>query len=96
MNRKYYSYLSIFGNSLVQGISDNLGIKLDRVNFTTKKDGKLGFEIEKRLNDKVTIMYQNDTVQTIKIKYQNTDEIESDFTFSPEYSGIDIIYKNEK
>ncbi len=88
--------LSIFGSSLAKGVADSVGIKLDRVDLTTTKEGTVGVELEKRVNKKTTIIYQNDIIQTVKIRYKNTKNIETDFTFSPESSGIDIIYKNEK
>ncbi len=88
--------ITIFGSALAKGVTKSLGLKLDRVDFTTSKDGKVGIELEKRVGKKTTIIYQNDIIQTIKIRYENSKNIETDFTFSPESSGIDIIYKNEK
>ncbi len=88
--------LSIFGSTLAKGLADTVGIKLERVDLTTTKEGTIGVELEKRIGKRTTIIYQNDIIQTIKIRYKNTKNIETDFTFSPESSGIDIIYKNEK
>ncbi len=88
--------LSIFGSSIAKELANNLGVKLDRVDLTTTKEGKIGFEVEKKFGKRTTIIYQNDIIQTIKVRYKNTNHIETDFTFSPESSGIDIIYKNEK
>jgi len=88
--------LSLFGSSFAKGVADSLGVKLDRIELSTTKNGTIGFELEKKINNKVTIIYQNDLVQTIKIRYKNTPNIETNLLFSPESSGIDIIYKNEK
>ncbi len=88
--------LSLFGSSFAKGIMNTLGIKLDRVSLSTTKEGTIGVELEKRVGDKTTIIYQNDLVQTIKIRYQNTRHIETDMTFSPDSSSLDIIFKNEK
>jgi len=88
--------LTLFGSSFAKGIANTLGVKLDRIDLTTTKDGNIGFELEKKVGKKTTIIYQNDLVQTIKLKYQNTEHIETDLIFSPDSSGIDIIYKNEK
>lgn len=88
--------LSLFGSSFAKGVANSLGVKLDRIELSTTKDGNIGFELEKKINNKVTIIYQNDLVQTIKIRYKNSHNIETNLIFSPESSGIDIIYKNEK
>jgi len=88
--------LSLFGNSFAKGIVDSLGIKLDRIELLTTKEGTIGVEIEKRLSKRTTIIYQNDLVHSIKIRYQNSENIETDFTFSPESSSVDIIFTNEK
>jgi hypothetical protein len=88
--------LSLFGSRFAKGISDSLGIKLDRVNLITTSRGTIGVELEKKLSKKTTIIYQNDLVNTIKIKYQNREDIETNFTFSPDSTGVDLIFKNEK
>ncbi len=88
--------LSLFGSSFAKGLTDTLGVKLDRIELSTTKEGTIGVEVEKKIGRKTTIIYQNDLVQTIKIRYQNSKDIETDLTFSPEASGIDIVYKNEK
>ncbi|NPA73292.1 MAG: hypothetical protein GXO12_01130 [Epsilonproteobacteria bacterium] len=85
--------LSLFGNSFAKGISDTLGIGLDRVELLTTKEGTLGFEIEKRLTDKISIVYQDNIVQSIKLRYKNTDHIETDVTIAPNSSGIEILYR---
>lgn len=88
--------LSLFGNTFAKGIVDSLGIKLDRIELLTTKEGTIGVEIEKRLSKRTTIIYQNDLVHSVKIRYQNSENIETDFTFSPQSSGVDIIFTNER
>ncbi len=88
--------ISIFGNTFAKGITSALGIKLNRVELTTRKDGKVGVELEKSLSDKTTIIYKNDIIQTIIVRHKINDKFESDFTFSPDSTGIDIIYTNER
>jgi len=88
--------LSLFGNSFAKAIMDSLGIKLDRIELLTTQEGTLGVEIEKRLSKRTTIIYQNDLVHSVKIRYQNSKNIETDFTFSPQSSGVDIIFTNER
>jgi translocation and assembly module TamB len=87
--------ISFFGSTFAKEIVKNFGIKLDKLMITTNEEGGLGFEVGKKISKKVTIIYINDIVQTIKVKYQHSDHFETDLTLSPESSGIDFIYKKE-
>ncbi len=85
--------LALFGNTFAKGIVNSIGIKLDRVQLLTTNEGTLGFSVEKQLSKKISIIYQNDLIQSIKMKYKPTKHIETDLTFSPDSSGIEILYK---
>ncbi len=87
--------ISIFGNTFVKEIVENFGIKLDKFVLSTTQDGGFGLEVGKKISKKITVIYINDIVQTIKIKYQHSKRFESDITMSPDSSGIDFLYKNE-
>ncbi len=87
--------ISMFGSLFAKEIVQNFGIKLDKLVLTTTEEGKLGVELGKKISRKVTLIYINDIVQTIKIRYKLSDHFESDFIFSPDNSGIDLIYKDE-
>ena len=87
--------ISMFGSVFAKEIVQNFGIKLDKLVLTTTEEGKLGVELGKKLSKKVTLIYINDIIQTIKVRYKLSDHFESDFIFSPDNSGIDIIYKDE-
>ena len=87
--------ISMFGTLFANEIVQNFGIKLDRLVLTTTEEGTIGVEIGKKLSKNVTIIYINDIVQTIKIRYKLSNHFEADFLFSPENNGIDIIYKDE-
>ncbi len=87
--------ISMFGNTFAKELVENFGIKLDKLVLTTTEDGKFGVEVGKKISRKMTIIYINDIVQTIKIKYQHSNRFETDLTISPDRSGIDFIYKNE-
>ena len=87
--------ISMFGSVFAKEIVQNFGIKLDKLVLTTTEEGKLGVELGKKLSKKVTLVYINDIVQTIKIRYKMSDHFETDFIFSPDNSGVDLIYKDE-
>ena len=85
--------LALFGNTFAKGIVNSIGIKLDRIQLLTTKEGNIGFSVEKQLSKRLSVIYQNDLIQSIKMKYKNTKHIETDLTFSPNSSGIEILYK---
>ena len=87
--------ISMFGNIFAKELVENFGIKLDKLVLTTTDKGRFGLEVGKKISRKMTIIYINDIVQTIKIKYQHSKRFETDITFSPEGGGIDFLYKNE-
>lgn len=87
--------VSMFGTVFAKEIVKNFGIQLDKLVLTTTEEGRIGVELGKKLSKKVTLIYINDIVQTIKIRYKISDHFESDFVFSPDNSGIDLIYKDE-
>ncbi len=87
--------LSMFGNTFAKELVEKFGIKLDKLVLTTNEEGGFGVEVGKKISRKMTIIYINDIVQTIKIKYQHSKRFETDITFNPDTSGIDFLYKNE-
>ncbi len=87
--------LKLLGNTFAKEIVSTFGIKLDRLVLSTTEEGGLGIEVGKRLSKNVTLIYINDIVSTIKIKYKFSRKLESDITISPESSGIDFLYTIE-
>jgi translocation and assembly module TamB len=87
--------ISMFGNTFAKELVENFGIKLDKLVLSTTEEGGFGLEVGKKISRKMTILYINDIVQTIKVKYQHSRRFETDITFSPDTSGIDFLYKNE-
>ncbi len=87
--------ISMFGNTFAKELVENFGIKLDKLVLLTTQEGGFGLMVGKKISKRITLLYINDIVQTIKIKYQNSRRFETDFTFSPNRSGIDFLYKNE-
>ncbi len=85
--------LQLFGNTFAKGIVNSLGLKFDNVQILSTKNGTFGFSLEKQLSKKLSIIYKNDVTQSIKLRYKNTNHIESDFSFSPESNGVEIYYK---
>ncbi len=87
--------LSMLGNTFAKEIVKNLGITLDKLVISTNEQGGLGIEVGKKISKKVTVIYINDLVQSIKVRYQHSPRFETDLMLSPESSGIDFIFKSE-
>lgn len=87
--------ISMLGNTFAKEIVKNFGLTLDKLVLSTTQEGRLGIEIGKKISNKITVIYTNDIVQSIKVKYQHSDNFETDLMISPESSGIDFLYKSE-
>ncbi len=85
--------LALFGNSFAKGITDSIGINLEQIRLLTNKSGGFGFVVEKKLSKNISIIYQNNIVQSIKIRYKNSKHFETDITYSPNSSGVEVLYK---
>ncbi len=87
--------ISMFGNTFAKEIVENLGIKLDRLVLLTNQEGGIGIEVGKKISNKITLIYINDIVSTIKVKYKNSKHFETDLTIGEESSGIEFFFKTE-
>ncbi len=87
--------LSMLGNTFAKEIIKNFGLTLDKLVLSTNEQGGLGIEIGKKISKKITVIYTNDIVQSIKVRYQHSNSFETDLMLSPESSGIDFLYKSE-
>ncbi|HIP46495.1 MAG TPA: hypothetical protein EYG95_02930 [Campylobacterales bacterium] len=87
--------ISMLGNTFAKEIVKNFGLTLDKLVLSTTEEGGLGIEIGKKISQKITVIYTNDIVQSIKVRYQHSDNYETNLMISPESSGIDFLYKSE-
>ena len=87
--------ISMLGNTFAKEIVQNFGLTLDKLVLSTNETGGLGIEIGKKFSKKVTVIYTNDIVQSLKVRYQHSDSFETDLMISPEATGIDFLYKSE-
>ncbi len=86
---------ALLSNLFIKDLLENFGVKLDTLSLITQGD-RLGFEIGKRINDKITILYKNDEISTLIIRYRFSDHFETEAIFGPSRSGIHIYYQNSK
>ena len=87
--------ISILGNTFAKEIVKNFGLTLDKLVISTNEEGGLGIEVGKKVSKRITVIYINDIVQSLKVRYQHSNHFETDFMISPEATGIDFLYKSE-
>ena len=88
-------FTSMLSNLFIKDLIANFGLKLDRVSLITSGN-QIGFEIGKKISNKVTIIYKNDTISTLVIQYLINNSLESDIVVGPEKSGLHLYYRKVK
>ncbi len=88
-------FTSMLSNLFIKDLFAQMGIKLDTLSLITSGN-RFGFEIGKRISDRITIVYKNDEISTLIIRYRLSDHLESEAIFGPDRSGIHIYYRNLK
>ena len=86
---------AMLSNLFIKDLIGAFGIQLDTLSLITSSN-RLGIEIGKRLSDKITVIYKNDEISTLIIRYQFTPHIISDFVFGPNKSGAHLFYRKIK
>ena len=86
---------AMLSNLFIKDLIATFGIRLDTLSLITSSN-RFGVEIGKRLSDKITIIYKNDEISTLIIRYRFNEHIESDFIFGPNKSGAHLFYRQTK
>ncbi len=67
-----------------------MGLKLDHLVLSGS-----GFEVGKKISDKITVIYDQEKKSSVKVRVQNTKHIETDILFGTNSRSADIFYKRE-
>ncbi len=81
---------NLVAGSLVKSLFANMGLKLDHLVLTGA-----GFEVGKKLSDRITVIYDQSEESSVKVRIQNTKNIETDISFGASSRSADIFYKKE-
>jgi len=81
---------NLVAGSLVKSLFSSMGLKLDHLVLTGA-----GFEVGKKLSDRITVIYDQQKESTVKLRIQNTKHIETDISFGASSRSADIFYKKE-
>ncbi len=83
--------MTMVGGGIAKSILGNMGLKVDTLILTSE-----GFEVGKKLTDKITILYdQKSNEPKAILRIQHSKRTETDISIGSESQSVDIIYKRE-
>lgn len=83
--------MKMMGGAMAKSALSDLGVQLDHLVFGEGKSVEVG----KKLTDKITIIYVNDEVSSVKLKYEHGKRTQSVIGVSEESQSYDILYKKD-
>ena len=83
--------MKMMGGAMAKSALSDLGVQLDHL---VLGEGK-SVEVGKKLTDQITIIYVNDEVSSVKLKYEHGKRTESVIGVSEESQSYDILYKKD-
>ena len=83
--------LTMVGGGIAKSILGNIGLKVDTLIVTSE-----GFEVGKKITDKITVLYDQKSVDPkVIVRVQHSKRTETDISIGSESQSVDIIYKKE-
>uniref|UniRef100_UPI0035662936 translocation/assembly module TamB domain-containing protein n=1 Tax=Sulfurovum sp. TaxID=1969726 RepID=UPI0035662936 len=82
--------MKMMGGAMAKSALSDLGVQLDHLVL-----GAGSVEVGKKLTDEITIIYVNDEVSSVKLKYKHGKRMESVISVSEESQSYDILYKKD-
>lgn len=83
--------MKMMGGAMAKSALNDLGVKIDHL---VLGEGD-SVEVGKKLTEKITIIYVNDIVSGVKLKYEHGKRAESVISADEESQSYDIIYKRD-
>ena len=83
--------MKMMGGAMAKSVLTNLGVKLDHLAIGEGNSVEVG----KKLTDEIIIIYVNDEISHVKLKYKHSKRLESVIGVSEESQSYDIIYKRD-
>ncbi len=81
--------MKMMGGAMAKSALNNMGIKIDHLVLGAGNSVEVG----KKISDNITIIYVNDTVSEVKLKYRHSEHLESVIGASEKSESYDMIYK---
>jgi len=83
--------MKMMGGAMAKAALSDVGIDVDHLAFGEGNSVEVG----KKLTNKITVIYVNDEVPKVKLKYQHSKRTESVIQVNEESQSYDIIYKRD-
>ncbi len=81
--------MRMMGGAIAKSALSNLGIKIDHLILGEGNS----IEIGKKISNRVTIIYVNDIISSVKIKYEHNRNTDSILQMNQESQSYDIVFK---
>jgi translocation and assembly module TamB len=82
----------LLASGLKQLVNETSPIQVDTLNVLTNKEGTLGYEIGSRFNDRIRIVYKNDTASSLILQYSLSKSVRIEVDVRETGQGVSIIY----
>jgi autotransporter translocation and assembly factor TamB len=82
----------LLAGGIKQLINGSSFVQVDTLNILTNKEGTLGYEIGTRFNEKIRIVYKNDTASSITLQYSLSRSLRLDIDIRETGQGVSVIY----
>jgi len=83
--------MKMMGGAIAKSALSDMGIKVDHLAIGAGNSVEVG----KKLTDDITIIYINDIISSVELRYAHTPRTESVFSVSEESQSYDIVYKKD-
>ena len=83
--------MKMMGGAMAKSALNDLGVKVDHLVLGAGNSVEIG----RKLTDEITIIYVNDIISSVKLKYEHSRHMESVISAGEESQSYDIIYKND-
>ena len=83
--------MKMMGGAMAKSALSDLGVQVDHLVLGAGNS----IEVGKKLTDEITIIYVNDEVSSVKLKYEHGKRTESVIGVSEESQSYDIMYKRD-
>ena len=85
----------LYGAGLKKMFQDTTHINIDTLNILSSKDKRFGYEVGASLNDKIRVIYKNDTISSIIVQYSLSKSIRIDVDVKESGEGVSILYAKD-
>ena len=82
----------LLASGIKQLVNGSSFVQVDTLNILTNKEGTLGYEIGTRFNEKIRIVYKNDTASSLTLQYSLSRSLRLDVDIRETGQGVSIIY----